>query len=154
LKKSFKLWKLNNIKPWNNCNSSKISFSITCCFTNNLENKVLLLTRCMLLFQITDYIFKLHVVLSLDPFFYNFNSTLEMNTKFFLTIIVLHHLQLCNSLLVLSQDLGPWVKLKSTTWFFQFLLIKYDDEKWVENFRMIETTLFNIINQLWPLFLK
>jgi hypothetical protein len=88
---------------------------------DNLENKVLFLTRCMLLFQIMDYVFKLHVVLFLDPNFYNFNPTPKMNTIFFLTIVVFHHLQLCNNYLVLSQDLSHWVKLRNTPHgFFNF----------------------------------
>ncbi len=145
---SFKLWRINDIKPWHICNSNKFSFSITCCFMDNLKNRIPFLTGCMLLFQIIDYVFKLPIVSSLDPSLYNFNPILEMNTRFLLTIIMLHHLQLCNSLLVLSQDLGHWVKPRSTTWFSWFLLIEYDDDRWVKKFKMTKTTLFRITNQL------
>jgi len=90
--------------------------------------------------------FKLPIVLSLIPSFYNFNPTPKMSTKLLFTIIVFHHLQLCNNLLVLSQDLRHWVKVKSTTWFSKFLLIKYDDDRWVDNFKMTKATLFRITN--------
>jgi hypothetical protein len=41
-----------------------------------------------------------------------------------------------------------------TTWFFQFLLTEYDDDKWVENFKMTKKTLFKITNQLQGVLLK
>ncbi len=85
---------------------------------DNLENKVLLLTWCML-FQIMDYVFKFSIISSLNPSFYNFNPIPKMNTKFFLIIVVLHDLQLCNTLLVLSQDLGRG-NLRAPHAFFDF----------------------------------
>jgi len=34
----------------------------------------------------------------------------------------------------ISQELGHWVKPQSTMWFSKFLLTKYKDDRWVENF--------------------
>jgi hypothetical protein len=61
--------------------------------------------------------------------------------ELFLTIVAFHHLQLQSCFLVLLQELGHWVKPKSTTWFSQFLLTKYGDDGWVENFKMTKSTL-------------
>ncbi len=38
--------------------------------------------------------------------------------------------------LLLSQDIGDWVKAKSTTWFSQFLMMQYDDRRWIEHFQV------------------
>jgi len=117
---------------------------------DKLEDRVLFLTMCMLLFQIIDFFFKLLYPSFLDLSFNNLNPIVETNTKLFLIIVAFHHLQLQSCLLVLSQELRHWVKSRSTKWFFQFLLIKYDDDRWVKNFKMTKSTLFRIINQLWP----
>jgi hypothetical protein len=37
---------------------------------------------------------------------------------------------------------------------FLVFIIDYDDNKRVENFRMIKSTLFRIVNQLWPMLMK
>ncbi len=112
----------------------------------------MLLIGCML-FQIIDFFFKLPSASSLDMSFNNLNP-IAKTIKLLLTIAALHHLQLQNCLLVLSQELGHWVKPRSTTWFSQFLLIEYDDDRLVENFRMTKTTLFRIANQLQPMLMK
>jgi len=117
---------------------------------DKLEDKVLFLTWCMLFFQIIDLFFKLLSPSSLDLSFNNLNPIVETNTKFFLIIVALHHLQLQSCLLVLSQELRHWVKPRSTKLFFRFLLTENDDDRWVENFRLTKSTLFMIVNQLWP----
>jgi hypothetical protein len=35
--------------------------------------------------------------------------------------------------LLLNQDLGDWVKARSTKWYSQFLMTQYDDRRWIEN---------------------
>jgi hypothetical protein len=37
---------------------------------------------------------------------------------------------------------GFWVMLCSTTWFSQFLLHEYDNDKWVANFRFNKEGIF------------
>jgi hypothetical protein len=61
---------------------------------DKLEDRVLLLTGCLLLFQIIDFFFKLLSPSSLDLSFNNLNPIVETNTKFFLIIVAFHHLQL------------------------------------------------------------
>ncbi len=148
---SFKLWKINSFKFQHICNPQMFSFSIFYCFMDDVDNRVLFLTKCMLLFQIRHYVFNFFLISSMDPSFYNFNLTSETYIKFLLTIIMFHYFQLYNFLLVLSQDLGHWVKPRSTTWFSRFLLIEFNENKWIKHFRMTKTTLFRIVNQLWPL---
>ncbi len=49
---------------------------------------------------------------------------------------------------MLFDDLGDWVNPKSTTWFSRFLLTKFDENHWVEIFRMSKATLFGIVEKL------
>jgi hypothetical protein len=81
---SFKLWRINSFKLQHICNLQFFSLCIFYCFMDDLDNMVLFLTRCMLLFQIMDYVFNFFFISSLHPSFYNFNLTFEMNIIFFL----------------------------------------------------------------------
>ncbi len=51
----------------------------------------------------------------------------------------------------LSLNLGHWVKPRSNAWFSRFLLTKYDDDHWVQNFRMTKRILFDIVKQVKPM---
>ncbi len=46
------------------------------------------------------------------------------------------------------------MKPRSTTWVSKFLLIEYEDDQWVENFKMLKSTLFQIVHRLKPTLLK
>lgn len=46
----------------------------------------------------------------------------------------LHTFRLYNVFSVLDEDLGYWVKPRSTTWFSRFLLNQYDNEQWITMF--------------------
>lgn len=48
----------------------------------------------------------------------------------------LRHYRIFTVLAGLEEDLGFWVKPRSTTWFATFLLHEYDDERWIQMFRM------------------
>jgi hypothetical protein len=54
----------------------------------------------------------------------------------------------------LFADLGYWVKPRSIVWFSRFLLTKYDDDYWVQNFRMTKRILLDIANQVRPMVVK
>jgi hypothetical protein len=58
------------------------------------------------------------------------------------------------NLFSLSPNLGHWVKPRSNAWFSRFLSTKYDDDHWVQNFRMTKRTLFNIVKQVRPMVVK
>ena len=45
-----------------------------------------------------------------------------------ITRATLHSFRLCNSVVLLEDNLGYWVKPRSTAWFSRFLLDQYDDE--------------------------
>lgn len=49
---------------------------------------------------------------------------------------MLHHFRLCLAFNFLDEDIGFWVKPRSTTWFSRFLLEQYDNARWVQMFRM------------------
>jgi hypothetical protein len=49
---------------------------------------------------------------------------------------------------LLDQDVGWWVKSRSTTWFSRFFLFEYNDSRWIENFRMSKSSLLNLSRML------
>jgi hypothetical protein len=62
----------------------------------------------------------------------------------------LHNFQLCNMFVLFDDDLGFWVKPRSTTWFSRFLLEQYDDHRWVQMFRMTKPVVFALADLLRP----
>ena len=48
---------------------------------------------------------------------------------------VLHNFRVAHARTIVDDELGFWVLPHSTTWFLQFLLQEYDNDKWVANFR-------------------
>jgi hypothetical protein len=67
---------------------------------------------------------------------------------------VLHDFQLRNANLLLGVDIEFRVLPKSTTWFSQFLIFKYNDTRWVENFCMNKESFFRLSNLLRPVIQK
>ena len=51
---------------------------------------------------------------------------------------------------VFDDDLGFWVKPRSTTWFSRFLLSEYDDSRWVQMFRFTKPAVFALADLLRP----
>jgi hypothetical protein len=72
-------------------------------------------------------------------------SLLNMNTIF---ASVLQDFWLTHARTVLDNELGFWVLPRSTTWFSQFLLYKYDDRRWVTNFRFTKDAMFQMTTLL------
>jgi hypothetical protein len=56
----------------------------------------------------------------------------------------LHTYRLCNLFFVFNEDLGYWVKPRSTTWFTRFLMEQYEDDCWFESLRMSKVVVFNL----------
>jgi len=38
--------------------------------------------------------------------------------------------------LLLSQKFGDWIKVRLITSYFQFLMIQYENRRWIEHFRV------------------
>jgi hypothetical protein len=53
---------------------------------------------------------------------------------------------------MLSIELGSWVKPRSTTWFSKFLLIEFEEDRWLKSFHMNIVMLFSIANHLRHVF--
>jgi len=66
----------------------------------------------------------------------------------------LHTFRLCNVFSFLDEDMGYWVKPRSTTWFSRFLLNQYDDERWIAMFRMTKPAVQNLAELLKPIVKK
>lgn len=62
----------------------------------------------------------------------------------------LHNYRLCTTFMFLEEDLGFWVKPRSTTWFSRFLLEQYDNTRWIQMFRMTKASVFALAGQLRP----
>jgi hypothetical protein len=111
----------------------------------------------MLLFQLVDHIFNSDVqVLFLNMNFFPMGPSIFLNNvQFFLSIVACHEIfQMSCVFGVLLQELGHWVKLRSTTWLSKFLFTKYEDDQWVENFLMSKSIFFQNVDKLKPRLLK
>jgi hypothetical protein len=84
-------------------------------------------------------------------FLQNFFPLVDQHSRFLLTFVALHELHRSFFKKLLSKELGHLVKLKSINWFSKFSrfsLTKFDEKRWLENFHMNKTTLFNIAYRL------
>ena len=84
-----------------------------------------------------------------------FQSTMEAppESSFdieFVTCPALHNFRLCSVFSLLEEDLGYWVKPRSTAWFSPFLLNQYDDERWISMFRMTKQAVHTLAELLKP----
>ena len=71
-----------------------------------------------------------------------------------LTGAVIHTFRLCNVFSLLDEDLGYWVKPRSTAWFSRFLLNQYDDERWIIMFPMTKSAVQSLAELLKPIVQK
>jgi hypothetical protein len=79
---------------------------------------------------------------------------LSLDIRTMLAFIALHDYCISCNMLLVVKDLGHWVKPKITTWYSNFRLVEYDDNRWREMFRMLKNALFNIARKLCPHLLK
>ena len=56
----------------------------------------------------------------------------------------LHQFCFLNSFSAVDEDLGFWVKPRSTTWFSGFILEEYDDARWMQMFRFSKRAVFTL----------
>jgi hypothetical protein len=64
---------------------------------------------------------------------------------------VLHDYQVTLNLLTSNCELKWYVLPRSTMWFADFLMTKYDRQRWIKIFRMSKETFLDICEHLWPL---
>lgn len=62
----------------------------------------------------------------------------------------LHEFRVCTVFNSLEDDVGFWVKPRSTTWFSRFLLEEYGDDRWIQLFRMTKLALWALADVLKP----
>lgn len=62
----------------------------------------------------------------------------------------LNHFRIWSTAFLMDEDLGFWVKPRSTTWFSQFLLQEYDNRRWIEMFRFTKRFVFRLSAMLAP----
>jgi hypothetical protein len=74
-------------------------------------------------------------------------GVLDMAT---ITASTLHIYRLCHMFCFLNDDLGYWIKPRSTTWFTRFLIEQCKDDRWVESFRMSKAAVLNLTELLRP----
>jgi hypothetical protein len=66
------------------------------------------------------------------------------------TSAAIHHMRLFSVFAIFGDDLGYWVKPRSTTWFSRFLVEQYDDDRWLTNFKMTKRVVFTLAEILKP----
>lgn len=74
-------------------------------------------------------------------------TLVNMNT---IVASVLHDFRIAHATTLLDQELGWWVLPRSTSWFSRFVLQEYDDNRWLENFRLTKSAVFSLTNLLRP----
>ena len=74
-------------------------------------------------------------------------ALVNMNT---IVASVLHDFRVVHAATLLDQELSWWVLPRSTSWFSRFVLQEYDDNRWLENFRMTKQAVFSLTNLLRP----
>ncbi len=65
-----------------------------------------------------------------------------------LNSLMLHQHRSTSINLLFEMDLGDWVKARSTTWYFQFLMSQYNDPRWIEHFRVSKEFVFQLTMKL------
>lgn len=67
-----------------------------------------------------------------------------------ITTTALNQWRLFNTLALVDEDLGFWVKPKSTTWFTRFIMQEYDNARWIQMFCMTKRALLALAQHLLP----
>jgi hypothetical protein len=49
---------------------------------------------------------------------------------------------------IAGEDLGYWVRPRSTTWFSRFVVEEFQDDRWVQCFRMTKRVVFSLVEML------
>lgn len=62
----------------------------------------------------------------------------------------LHDFRVTHSRVLIGDELGYWVRPRSTAWFSQFLLHEYEDDRWVELFRFNKASISHLARVLAP----
>ena len=64
--------------------------------------------------------------------------------------LVFYNFRLQNAGMILLEELGWWVLLRSTTWFSQFVLFEFDKSRWIHNFQMPKGVVLRLASVLGP----
>jgi hypothetical protein len=65
-------------------------------------------------------------------------------------IPAVHHVRMLSMFTVAGEDLGYWVQPRSTTWFSRFVLEEFQEDRWVQCFRMTKRAVFSLAEMLRP----
>lgn len=66
--------------------------------------------------------------------------------------IILHQHQLSIIYNILGNvEMGDWVKARSTTWYSNFLMVQFDNKRWIEHFRVTQDVVQQLTERLRPL---
>jgi hypothetical protein len=50
------------------------------------------------------------------------------------TLAALHHVRMLSIFSIVGEDLGFWVRPRSTTWFSYFVVEEFEDDRWIQCF--------------------
>jgi hypothetical protein len=65
-------------------------------------------------------------------------------------LAALHHVRMLSIFSVVEEDLGFWVRPRSTTWFSHFVVEEFEDDRWIQCFRMTKRAVFFLAEMLHP----
>jgi hypothetical protein len=62
--------------------------------------------------------------------------------------VTLHCFHVLNLQFLFPYDFGLWVKPRSTAWFSHFVIDQFDDDRWMQHFRMTKAAVFRLVDIL------
>jgi hypothetical protein len=63
-------------------------------------------------------------------------------------VVALHHVMMLSVFTIAGEDLGFWIRPRSTIWFSQFVVSEFEDGCWVQCFRMTKRAVFSLAEML------
>jgi hypothetical protein len=63
-------------------------------------------------------------------------------------VVALHHVMMLSVFTIAGEDLGFWTRPRSTTWFSRFVVSEFEDDRWVQCFRMTKMAVFSLAEML------
>jgi hypothetical protein len=65
-------------------------------------------------------------------------------------LAALHHVRMLSIFSVVEEDLGFWVRPRSTTWFSRFVVEEFEDDRWIQCFQTTKRAVFSLAEMLRP----
>lgn len=79
--------------------------------------------------------------------FYDDGPTVDTTALLNTTI---QNFQFCTTMNIFDEEIMYWIRLRSTTWFFRFLVDQYNNSRWLSMFKMTKGSVFCLAKIIKP----